>query len=91
MYKGEKTNKLEKWRMEKWVSVKDYLNGKTVQCGSDKIGNNVCRPTVRIDSKTPITIQEVMKKNSKSKILKVINEKLRNMDKRINWNTMTIK
>jgi len=89
-YSGKKTNNLSKWRSEKWVSVKDYLSGKKIPCGEDSIGNNACRPTKRIDSKTPITIQEVIKKHGKKKVKEVISKKLRNMNLRINWNTMTI-
>lgn len=89
-YKGKKTNKLMKWRQEKWISVEDYLNGKKVACGDDKIGSNVCRPTKRIDSKTPITIDEVIKKHGKSAVEKIIKKKLKNMNLRINWNTLKI-
>ena len=58
----------ERWRKEKWVSVKDFLDGKIVACGSDKIGNNACRPTIRIDDKSPKTIQELLKIHGKTKI-----------------------
>ncbi len=94
-YKGEKKeakmSKLERWRKEKWVSVKDYLNGKTVNCGDDEIGNNACRPTKRIDNRTPITIQEVIKKHTKSKVTKVVEQKIKNMNKTLNWNTLVLK
>lgn len=89
-YSGKKTDKLATWRKEKWVSVKDYLNGKNIPCGEDKIGNNACRPTKRINSKTPITIQEVLKLHSREKVKEVINKKLKNMNLRINWKTLKI-
>tara|TARA_Y100001972_G_scaffold129105_1_gene194208 strand:+ start:2557 stop:2964 length:408 start_codon:yes stop_codon:yes gene_type:complete len=87
----KKTKGLSRWRDEKWVSVKDYLDGKTVACGDDEIGNNACRPTKRIDSKTPITIQEVIKKFGKAKVRQIVNKKIKNMDKTVNWNNLTIK
>ena len=89
-YKGQKTNRLLRWRNEKWVSVADYLDGKSVVCGDDKIGNNVCRPTLKIDSKTPITIQEVIKIHGKKKVKEIVNKKLKNMNMRINWERLTI-
>ena len=80
---------LATWRKEKWVSVKDYLNGKIIECGDDKIGNNACRPTKRINKDTPITIQEVLKKHTKEKVKKAVNKKLKNMKLRLNWETLT--
>jgi len=87
----KKTKGLSRWRDEKWVSLKDYLDGKTIPCGDDEIGNNACRPTKRIDSKTPITIQEVIKKFGKAKVRQIVNKKIKNMDKTVNWNNLTIK
>jgi len=89
-YKGKKTSQLKQWREEKWVSVKDYLEGKKVECGSDNIGNNACRPTIRINSATPITIQEVIKKHGKENVRKIVNRKLRDLNLRVNWNNLTI-
>ena len=89
-YKGKKENRLERWRKERWVSVADYLEGKTVVCGDPKIGANLCRPTKRISKDTPITIQEVLKKHSKEDIKKIVNEKIKNLNKRVNWNNLTI-
>lgn len=87
-YKGKKTNKLMKWRDERWVSVADYLKGKNIPCGDDKIGNNACRPTKRINSSTPITIQEVIKKHGKDVVQKAVNKKIKNLNLRLNWNTL---
>ena len=87
----KKTKGLSRWRDEKWVSVADYLDGKNVPCGSDKIGSNACRPTKRVDKNTPITIQEVIKKFGKTKVRQIVNKKIKNMDKTINWNNLTIK
>ncbi len=89
-YKGEKTNKLKRWREEKWVSVEDYLNGNKIECGDSKIGNNACRPTKRINTLTPITIQEVIKKHGKTKVKDIVSKKLKNMNLRINWDKLTI-
>ena len=87
-YKGKKTDKLATWRTEKWVSVADYLNGKRTPCGDDKIGNNACRPTKRINKNTPITIQEVIKKHGREPVKKAVDKKTKNMNLRLNWNTL---
>lgn len=87
-YKGKKSSKLMQWRDEKWVSVADYLKGKTIACGDDKIGNNACRPTKKINASTPITIQEVIKKHGRDSVQKAINKKIKNMNLRLNWNTL---
>jgi hypothetical protein len=89
-YKGKKTSKLKQWREERWISVKDYLEGKKVECGDSNIGNNACRPTIRINSNTPITIQEVIKKHGKENVRKIVNRKLRDLNLRVNWNNLTI-
>jgi len=89
-YKGKKTNKLKQWRDEKWVSVSNYLKGNKIECGSDKIGDNACRPTKRINKDTPITIQEVIKKFGKKKVETIVKKKINNLNLRINWNDLTI-
>ncbi len=89
-YKGQKTNKLKNWREEKWVSVEDFLNGNKIECGDSNIGNNACRPTIRINANTPITIQEVIKKFGKQKVVDIVKLKVKNLDRRINWEKLTI-
>ncbi len=86
----KKMGKLERWKREKWKSVLDYLNGKDIACGSDKIGNNACRPTVRVDKETPMTIQQLIKKHGKPKLRKLVNQKLKNMNKYVDWEEATI-
>ena len=84
----KKMSKLERWRKEKWKSVLDYLNGKDIACGSNKIGNNACRPTVRVDKETPMTIQQLIKKHGKKKLLEFAKKKKNNMDLRADWNNL---
>ena len=84
-YKGEKPKQtgLYKWFKEKWIDlnrpIKDK-NGKVIgyeDCGRKSQNNReypLCRPTIRIDSKTPKTYKELSEKSiqlakkSKSKI-----------------------
>lgn len=80
---------LATWRKEKWVSVKEYLEGNIVECGDDKIGKNACRPTKRINKDTAITIQQVIKKFGKAKVKRAVNKKIKNMKLRLDWDTLT--
>lgn len=85
----KKSDNLSRWRKEKWVQVIPYLkNGKEIVCGEDNKKNKVCRPLVRIDSKTPITISELLKLHSKKDLLNLANKKVRNMKGRVFWKTL---
>lgn len=86
--KGPKLSGLRRWlKAEKWISVRPYLeNGEIVKCGSsDSPEFPACRPLIRYDKNTPITIKELLKKTTKEKILKEVEKKERNPDYRINW------
>jgi hypothetical protein len=75
---------------EEWIEVEPYLKeGKKIKCGTTKGKGKACRPSKKIKD-TPITIQEVIKKHSKKDILKVVKQKQKDMDKRINWKTLKI-
>lgn len=88
-YRSKKDSKgVSRWNQEKWIQVVPFLEkGEKIVCGS---GDNKkgCRPSKRIDKDTPITIQELIKKHGKTKLLKVAKQKKRNMDRRLNWNTL---
>ncbi len=90
-YSGKKQNKgVDKWNNEKWIQVIPYLeSGKKIECG---FGSNskACRPLKRIDKNTPITLPELIKKHGKAPLLKIAKEKVKNMNKRVNWNTLKI-
>lgn len=49
-----------KWLREQWIVVSDFLRGKVTPCGSTKRRSHACRPSTRVDSTTPVTIQEVL-------------------------------
>lgn len=89
-YKDKKpTNKtgINRWlKGEQWIEVEPYLKkGEIVQCGSSDRKGKACRPLKRATDKTPITIGEVLKIHSKTKILKLIQQKKKDMDGRIDW------
>ena len=47
--------------------------------------NKACRALVRVNDKTPITIPELLKIHSKSKLLELVEKKKKDMDGRIMW------
>jgi len=80
-----------KWNQEKWVNVNAYLKGKTVKCGETQKNKHACRPTKKIDSKTPITIQQVIKKHGKAAVKEAVQQKSTNASaNRLNWNTLKV-
>jgi hypothetical protein len=85
-YSGKKEMKgVKRWNTEKWIQVLPFLEeGKRVACGfgSDTKG---CRPSIRVDKDTPMTIQELIKKHGKKKLTELAKMKRKNMALRINW------
>lgn len=82
---------IARWFKEEWINVKEYLNGKKIVCGSFKETRQrpACRPLIRVNEKTPITLPELLKKGvSKERILEEISKKEKNPDYRINWNKL---
>lgn len=86
-YSGKKTKVgISRWYKEEWIQVLPYLkNGKKIQCGSSNKDGKACRPLKRIDGNTPITIPELLKIHSKSKMIKMAGEKEKNMSRRVYW------
>ncbi len=87
-YKGDKPSTGgdgKTWLSEKWIQVSEFLEtGKKIKCGEGK-NSKSCRPTVRVNSKTPITIKELIKLHGKEKLLAFAKKKRANMDLRANW------
>lgn len=89
-YRGEKTNTnegIQRWlKGEAWIEVEPYLkSGKKVKCGSSDKKGKACRPSKRVNDKTPMTIDELIERHGKAKLLKLVDKKKKNMDLRINW------
>ena len=77
---------LKNWRREQWIQVLPLLKeGKVVDCGDDNKETKACRPTVRINKDTPITIQELLELHSVKDIIKAAEKKNRDMDGRLYW------
>ena len=80
---------LATWRKEEWIQVKPYLeSGKKLVCGGAERKNKVCRPLKRINDKTPITIEELLKLHSKKDLIALSNKKIKDMKGRVFWKTL---
>jgi len=95
-YSGPKPDKnkgVQRWLLgEEWVEVMPYLkDNKKVQCGTTPNKGKACRPLIRVNDKTPITIPELLKIHSKEKLIKLVSEKQKDMDGRVNWKAGTFK
>jgi len=85
-YKGpKKTDGVSRWNNEKWIQVSEFLlTGKKKVCG-EGMNSKGCRPTIRVDKKTPITVNELIKLHGKKKLLEFAKKKKNDMDKRARW------
>lgn len=68
----EKDNSLDRWKEEKWVNVcKKDKQGNYIPCGRKNSKNNqdypLCRPSVRVNNKTPKTVWEIDETEIKNK------------------------
>tara|TARA_R100000773_G_C4219654_1_gene118268 strand:- start:2612 stop:3022 length:411 start_codon:yes stop_codon:yes gene_type:complete len=90
-YKGVKSVKgVKRWNEEKWIQVLPFLeSGKKIACGFGE-GGKSCRPTKRIDSETPLTINQLIKKHGKKKLMQLAMRKKNNMSLRVDWEKGTI-
>ena len=88
--RSKRSKNTTQWNKEEWIQVEPYLKGKIVKCG---IGDNTkaCRPLKRINKRTPITIDEVINKHGKAKVLMLAKAKQKDMNKRVDWVNATIK
>ena len=88
--KGSKGGGVKRWNQEKWIQVLPYLKyGKKVACGADNKVDKVCRPYVRVNKSTPITLPELMKMHKKKDLIKLAEKKVQmKMKGRVFWKTL---
>lgn len=89
-YKGKKNKEgVKRWNKEEWIQVIPYLkNGEKLVCGGNERKNKVCRPLKRVNEKTPITLEELLKLHPKSELIKLGNKKIKDMSGRVFWKTL---
>jgi len=70
-------SKLDRWYREKWIDACKWP--KKSPCGRSKAKQKLtyCRPSIKVNSKTPITIQELTKEQIKSRCKRKKNNNLK--------------
>ena len=82
----KKDTGLKDWVKERWVQVLALLqDGKIIVCGDSNKVTKACRPIVRVNKDTPITIQELLEIHSVEDIIKAARKKNEDMSKRLMW------
>ena len=78
----------ELWLKSQWIQVLPFLEkGEIIPCGESNKQTKACRPTVKINNETPLTIKELLKIHGKEKLIEIAKKKNNNMNKRMNWKT----
>tara|TARA_R110000787_G_scaffold145642_1_gene259464 strand:+ start:245 stop:658 length:414 start_codon:yes stop_codon:yes gene_type:complete len=82
----KKDTGLKNWRREHWIQILPLLkDGKIVVCGDDNKDTKACRPSVRVNKNTPITIRELLELHSVEDIIKAAEKKNKDMSGRLYW------
>jgi len=86
--KQQKKDKMrtDNWLKEEWIQIKPYVKKKEkIPCGE---GDNkkACRPLKEIKGlEHQITMEEIIKKYGKKKVLALTERKMKDMDGRLDW------
>lgn len=88
----EDKNNINQWFNEKWVQILPYVkNNNIVLCGEDNKDTKACRPLKRVNKNTPLTMDEIIEKWGKKKVIELAELKNKNMKGRLNWVNGTFK
>ena len=94
-YKDDKKNNstgVNRWMKEEWIQILPYVeNGKKIPCGGQNKDTKACRPLIRVNKQTPITMDEIVKKWGKEKVIDLAKQKNKDMQGRLNWMKGTFK
>ena len=78
------TARTNDWLKEEWIQIQPYIKKKQkVLCGDKEDEPKACRPLKGVENQ--ITMDEVIKKYGKKKVLKLAEEKNKDMDGRLDW------
>ena len=81
---ASKKKGLVRWIDEQWIQVIPYLDGNIVKCGANK-DYCACRPLIRVNEETPITVVELVKLHGKKKLRAIAMKKENNINGRLDW------
>ena len=82
----KKRRRTKIWREEQWVQIKPYVKeDKKVKCGQGDEGK-ACRPLKEVKGgDDQLTMDEIVKKWGKEKVLDLTEKKIDDMDGRLDW------
>ena len=92
-YKGSKEKAKKKqeqrtknWRDENWVQIKPFIKEKKqIKCGAGE-NPKACRPLNKVKGGDDnITMDEIIKKYGRKKVLELTDKKIKDMDGRLDW------
>ena len=72
--------------MSKWIQLLPYLkDGEVKICGTKKeaAADKYCRPTIRVNESPPMTVNELVDKHSKDKIIDFLEN--RTSKRHVDW------
>ena len=83
---AKKRRRTKIWRDEMWVQIKPYVKeDKKVKCGAGDEGK-ACRPLKEVaGGDDQMTMDEIVKKWGKEKVLELTEKKIDDMDGRLDW------
>lgn len=87
-----KNGNIDKWFNEEWVQIIPYMKeNNIVPCGDNNKDTKACRPLKRINKNTPSTMNEIVNKWGKKKVIELAEKKNNSMDGRLDWKNGTFK
>lgn len=72
--------------MSKWIQVLPYLkDGEVKICGTKKeaAADKYCRPTIKVNNNTPMTVNELVDKHGKDAIIEFLEN--RKSKRQVDW------
>ena len=85
-WKKDRSRGTARWKDEQWIDVEEFArHGRRVACGAPGKAGKACRPSKRVSPKTPMTVQEAIKRHGRSKVVRLARKKSRDMNMRLNW------
>lgn len=82
--KTKPIKRTEDWLKEEWVQIKPYVKDKKkIPCGEQNKGPKACRPLKKVENS--ISMDDIIKKWGKKKVLALTEKKLKDMDGQLDW------
>lgn len=82
--KTKPIKRTQDWLKEEWVQIKPYIKDKKeIPCGEQNKIPKACRPLKKVENS--ISMDDIIKKYGKKKVLALTEKKLADMDGQLDW------